>query len=158
MNYFEDAKTIEEARTLYKKLSMENHPDRGGETETMQEINNQFDFFLSNFIEIKVNEYNETTDFADIDSQPFSDILKKIIHFNIDIEIIGHWIYAFNSFKEKDELSKLGFWFSRKHKAWIYSGTKKIYVRSKNTTSDNRDKWGSESVRNKDEDQKQISA
>jgi len=32
MNYFSKAKTIEEAKALYKKLALANHPDKGGDT------------------------------------------------------------------------------------------------------------------------------
>ena len=39
MKYFKDCKTIEEVKSLYKKLAMENHPDKGGDTATMQAIN-----------------------------------------------------------------------------------------------------------------------
>ena len=40
MVFFNDCKTLEEAKKLYKKLAFENHPDRGGDNEKMQQINN----------------------------------------------------------------------------------------------------------------------
>lgn len=43
MKYFTTAKTLDEAKTLYKKLALENHPDKGGDTLVMQEINAEFD-------------------------------------------------------------------------------------------------------------------
>lgn len=42
-NYFKNVKSFEELKTLYRTLLKENHPDNGGELETMQEINVQFD-------------------------------------------------------------------------------------------------------------------
>jgi len=46
MKYFTKAKTIEEAKSLYKKLAMANHPDISlspEATKIMQEINEEFD-------------------------------------------------------------------------------------------------------------------
>jgi hypothetical protein len=37
--YFENCASLEEAKSLYKKLARENHPDFGGDTRTMQDIN-----------------------------------------------------------------------------------------------------------------------
>jgi hypothetical protein len=51
--------------------------------------------------------------------------LINAIHLDCDIEIIGYWIYCFNSFLVKDRLKELDFWFSSKHKAWVFSGHQK---------------------------------
>jgi hypothetical protein len=63
MKYFSKAKSIEEAKILYKKLALENHPDKGGETETMQEINAEFELAFS-FLKHK-SPIIEKTDTAD---------------------------------------------------------------------------------------------
>lgn len=46
MIYFSGCITIEEVKKLYKKLAMENHPDRGGNIATMQAINKEYAFCL----------------------------------------------------------------------------------------------------------------
>jgi hypothetical protein len=56
---------------------------------------------------------------------PFQEVLQKIIHLHCSIEIIGYWIYCFNSKEARKQLKELGFWFSGKHKAWVYSGKPK---------------------------------
>ena len=43
MEYFNRIETIEELKSEYRRLALENHPDKGGKTETMQEINAEFD-------------------------------------------------------------------------------------------------------------------
>jgi hypothetical protein len=43
MKYFNKTITIEELKKEYRRLALDNHPDKGGKTETMQEINAEFD-------------------------------------------------------------------------------------------------------------------
>lgn len=43
MKYFNKVKSVEELKTMYKKLAKENHPDMGGDVEVMKAINNEFD-------------------------------------------------------------------------------------------------------------------
>jgi len=42
MKYF-NGKNLDEIKTEYRRLALENHPDKGGNTETMQEINAEFE-------------------------------------------------------------------------------------------------------------------
>jgi len=42
MKYF-NSKTLDELKAEYRRLAKENHPDLGGDTETMKEINAEFD-------------------------------------------------------------------------------------------------------------------
>ena len=43
---FRSCDTVKEGKELRKKLSIENHPDRGGCEEEMKRINHQFDLFM----------------------------------------------------------------------------------------------------------------
>src|SRR3990172_11738620 len=47
--YFDTCNTLEEAKTLYKSLARQNHPDVGGDLRTMQEINAQYAEFCASF-------------------------------------------------------------------------------------------------------------
>ncbi|MDR2597279.1 MAG: hypothetical protein LBC76_08180 [Treponema sp.] len=45
MKYF-NSKTLDELKAEYRRLAKENHPDLGGDTETMKEINAEFDLLF----------------------------------------------------------------------------------------------------------------
>ena len=42
MKFFKECKTVEDAKALFKTLAFEHHPDKGGNTETMQLINSEY--------------------------------------------------------------------------------------------------------------------
>ena len=43
MKFFASCTTIEELRKHYRRLAVQYHPDPGGDTETMQQINAEYD-------------------------------------------------------------------------------------------------------------------
>jgi len=150
MNFFKDCKSIEEAKKLYRKLLLKHHPDHAGkEGEAVTvEIINQFNHFIDSFISDSFYAY-----YADKDEAPkaetmtpFQDILKKIIDFDCDIEIIGYWIYCFRSYEIREALKELGFWFSSKHKAWVFSGGAKVRYCGKKSLDEIRAEKGSRKV------------
>ena len=155
MKYFTNCKNFEEAKSLYHKLSIENHLDRGGDTETQKEINNQYERFLGGFFESAVNDFNEGKEYdIKADTEFFASIIMEIINFNMEVEVIGFWIYARESFNYRNELKEMGFWFSKKHKAWVYSGTKKKFRATKQSADQIRAKYGSANVREHEEQEK----
>jgi curved DNA-binding protein CbpA len=129
MNYFNNCKTIDEAKKHYRELLKQYHPDiarEEGQAATIMIID-EFEKFIDCFMSASFNEYYadkyEKPDMSTI--TPFQEVLKKIIHLECDIEIIDYWIYCFHAENVRAELEQLGFWHSSKHKAHIYSGKKK---------------------------------
>jgi curved DNA-binding protein CbpA len=157
MKYFEHCQSVEEAKKRYRELLMQYHPDHAGpegEAAT-KEIINQFNAFLKNFVSHSFNSYYEDKDYDPEEETifDFQDILQQIINLDCEIEIIGYWIYCFKSKAVKDQLKELGFWFSGKHKAWIYSGSFKKGRASKKTLDDIRAEKGSRKVRKEDKEE-----
>ncbi|MDR1389197.1 MAG: hypothetical protein LBJ31_04405 [Treponema sp.] len=148
--FFKGCKSIEAAKKLYRELLKKNHPDhagKAGEAVTV-EIINQFNRFIDFFVSDSFNAYYADKEEAPSAEAvtPFQDILKKIIDFDCEIEIIGYWIYCFKSYEVREELKALGFWFSSKHKAWVFSGGKKTHFYSEKTLDEIRAEKGSQKV------------
>ena len=43
MDYFKNIHSLAELKKVYRRLALENHPDKGGSTEVMQQINVEFE-------------------------------------------------------------------------------------------------------------------
>ena len=128
--------------------------------EMMAEINQQYeDLLLSLGIEYnqKIEEENKQLPkewqkkHFDPKSDRFAEMLNKIIDFNMNIEIIGQWIWCFDSKEYHEQLKELGFWYTNSKKAWVYNGERKKFIHSHNKMNDIRKKWGSEKIKEKEE-------
>lgn len=151
-NRFSACQTIKEAKLLYHQLLKSNHPDLGGSEEETKRIVSEFEDYCRFYMSSAFDDFNENSEFnAKGNSRVFGDILAKACEFNCRIEIIGYWIYAFESYEVRNQLKNLGFFFSKKHKAWIYNGGKKRRVYSRLTTDKIRSIHGSELIREKEE-------
>lgn len=124
MTYFKGIKTIEDLREKYKELCKKLHPDNGGDTRAFQDMKNEFTD-LCKVLKNKhrteqaepENEYQEAT------PEEFADIIAKVAGFDVDIEIIGHWVWlSGNTYNYKDQIKAAGFFWSTKHKKWYWNG------------------------------------
>jgi len=160
MQYFTNCQSVEEAKKRYRELLMQHHPDHAGQDgeAITKDIINQFNAFLKSFMSHSFNSYYEDKEWKpDAEAvTPFQDILQKIINLECEIEIIGYWIYCFNSKEVREQLKELGFWFSGKHKAWVFSGKAKRNITSRETLDEIRARKGSQKVeREKEEKEKE---
>jgi hypothetical protein len=156
MNYFEQCQSVEEAKKHYRELLMRYHPDHAGqEGEALtKEIIARFNAFLNGFMSRSFNSYYEDKEWKPGPDSvtPFQEILQKIINLDCEIEIIGCWIYCFNSKEVREQLKELGFWFSGKHKAWVYSGKPKKGRAGKETLDEIRARKGSQKIEKEDQE------
>jgi hypothetical protein len=159
MNYFEHCQSVEEAKKRYRELLMHYHPDHAGEEgeATTKEIIAQFNTFLNGFMSHSFNSWYEDKEWKPNAEAvtPFQEILRQIINLDCEIEIIGYWIYCFKSKEIKEQLKELGFWFSGKHKAWVYAGKPKKGRAGRETLDEIRVKKGSQKVEKEDREEKE---
>lgn len=148
MKYFNDCKTIDEVKNLYKQLAKENHPDRGGQTVTMQAINTEFAFACAKIAKgLGLNDEQIDTELKL--SEEYRQVIEKIIQLpGIIIELVGHWIWITGNTKPvKDTLKDAGFFFAAKKVAWYYRNPA-FAVRGNGAPLEQiRRKYGSETIR-----------
>lgn len=116
--FFRECATLEELKAEYKKLVMMHHPDRGGDLETMQEINEEYD---ETFPRLKNKHKNKDGETYEKESEEapneFKDLMETLIRMDgVHIEIIGCFVWVSGDTKpHKDQLKTMGFkWHSKK--------------------------------------------
>lgn len=146
MKYFTNIQTLEELKKEYKRLALENHPDRGGDVEVMKAINAEYDIMFNRVKDIHINAKGETYTKENTETpSEFKDIIDKLIRMEgLEIEIIGCFIWlSGNTRAHKDNIKALGFkWHSTK-KMW-YKAPEDYRKRSKKKYSieEIRDMYG----------------
>lgn len=155
MKWFSDCKTIEALKRKYYALASKYHPDHGGDTEVMKEINSEFSEMskiLKNKHE-KVNDNSTEKEYErkeDFNAEKFMDIIQKIIRFNgIKIEICGSWLWVSgNTYPYRENLKDIGFRYSSPKKAWYYAENLLYKTRGKKTLKQIRNEYGSYTINN----------
>lgn len=149
MKWFDKSKlhTVAELRAEYKKLLVKHHPDNGGRISDTQEINAEYDTLYA----ILSKENNtDSQSYTQEENEDFKAVLNAISSFNMTVEVIGSWIWAFDSYPYKDKLKALNFkWCSRK-KAWTWHSEPYRKYHSKEMSLDSiRQKYGSDVINRK---------
>lgn len=131
MAYFKNVNTLEELRKQYKELLKQYHPDNpNGSTEATQAINAEYDK-LFKVLKDKHESKQTNTDGAKADfnankydfeaDEKLREMLSKIINFNgVTIEVIGNWLWCFDSYQYRKDLKELGFKYASQKRAWYY--------------------------------------
>ena len=149
LKYFKNCTTKEECKKMYKKLAFKHHPDRGGDLDTMKEINNEFDWIMKNGIFKSAKAKEDAKKDYDFSTSQFKDIITKLLKFKgLEIEITGVFIWVTgNTYQNKEVLKQLGFRYSRNKKAWYTAPkeyfTQKTYYKKSYSMNEIRNKYGS---------------
>jgi hypothetical protein len=146
MRWFNDCQTIEEVKATYKKLAKQYHPDLGGDTATMQEINKEYAFASAKAIK-GANLSEEETENEILSSEAYRKAIEQIIHLEgITIELVGFWIWVTgNSYPVRATLKGAGFFFAPKKLAWYFRTAEyKVSKGGKKSLDEIRNKYGSE--------------
>ena len=136
---FQDIEGINEAKKIYKTLAKKLHPDVGGSEEDFKILNEIY----NNLIEHKI--YFSNSSKIDIELEK---IISLILHFeNINIELIGSWIWVNGDTKEiKEKLKEIGFKWASKKKMWYY-GEMKAKNPNPKSLDEIKAKYGSETLK-----------
>lgn len=152
-NYFENVKTLNDLKAEYRRLAMANHPDLGGSTAVMQEINAAYDRLfavLKDAHNAAADEEHQTNEMP----HEFRDIITALLRMDgLKIELCGCWLWITgNTRVHKDELKALGCHWSQQKAAWSWHhrdpGAR--WYRGKRTMQEIRRKYGTIGFANTD--------
>jgi len=152
MNYFSNCKSINEIKTEYRTLAKKYHPDvnPGISDETMKEINNQYHEALKRFDGFTSKGSDNQDHTYRYDQAIEQEIIDKVIELlklnmkNVEIEIIGTWIWISGNTKPyRTELKQAKCVWHSKRYMWYFR--KMDYRRrySNMDMNDLRDMYGS---------------
>jgi hypothetical protein len=143
MKFFKNCQTIEEVKTTFKKLALQHHPDRGGCTQTMQEINSEYSFAIANIA--KGTQFqNEEIKIA----EDFQSIIEQLINLEgLIIDIVGNWLWVHGDTKPfKEAIKKAGLFWANKKKMWYYRPANAKGGNGKKTYAEITQKYGRQTV------------
>lgn len=148
LHYFEPCQNIDELKIMFRNLCKLNHPDRGGSTATMQEINQEYSYIVQH---LNTFFYCHNEEEQKKDLNLFASIIEKIEMLPLKIEIIGPWLWVSgNTYPYKKELKQAGLFFAPSKKMWYYRPAE---FKSSNfeplPMDEIRKKYGTTSVSNK---------
>jgi hypothetical protein len=154
INYFANCQTLAEAKELYHRLAMANHPDHGGDVRIMQEINRQYAVFQTDFAwhsetrrqqEAHAEGKKTCADYHDIAEvlQVLGTKIEAALNMGLEVELTGLWIWVSGDTRpHKEELKELKFKWSHDKTAWYYPGVPS-FNRKPFTMDEIRNQYGS---------------
>jgi hypothetical protein len=146
MKWFIECATLEDVKALYKKLAKQYHPDLGGDTVSMQEINKEYALATAKTVK-GTNLSDEEAENEILSSEAYRKAIEQLIHLDgITIELVGYWLWVTgNTYPVRVALKKAGFLFAPKKIAWYFRTTEyKVSQSSGKSLDQIRGKYGSE--------------
>ena len=149
MKYFTNCHTLDELKREYRRLTMLHHPDRGGDTATMQAINAEHD----EVFEILKRKHNASADEAHQTTEApeeFRSIINALLNIpSLTVELCGCWLWiSGDTITHKEELKAAGCRWSSSKKMWYWRCAEDACRSSKGgkSMSHIRSKYGSERI------------
>lgn len=147
MKYFINCHTLEDLKAEYRRLVKQHHPDFGGETSTMQQINAEHDIIFEQLKaqhNASADEYHQTTETAEEFRRLINELLKLP---GVIVELCGNWVWLSGNTREhKEALKVLGCRWAAKKQMWYWrheeAGRRRY--RGNSTMADIRMKYGSQ--------------
>lgn len=146
MKFFTDCTNLDELKKAYRTAAMNNHPDHGGDEETMKQINNDY---AERFEVLKTahnataDDYHKTTETP----EEFMEIVAVLLGMDgLIVELCGSWLWISGETKKhKDGLNAAGCGWSSNKKMWYWRHEEDGHRWSRRKTSmqDIRSKYGS---------------
>ena len=113
---FNHISSLSELRTLYRRLAIANHPDKGGNMATMQAINAEYDKVFK-AMQAGDTQEAKSSRYANEMPEEYRRIIEILIALDgIELELCGNWIWISGNTKQhKDELKASGCYWAAKN-------------------------------------------
>lgn len=146
MKWFEAITTLDQLKAEYKRLCKIHHPDLGGDTATMQQINAEYAKKLMSL------DLGKST--VEIENAIMDIIQATTIYQGLVVELCGNWVWFTGATRQwKDQLKALGCYFSSKKAAWYWRPAEyKHHGKSAASLEEIRSKYGSRIFANQEKE------
>src|SRR5690606_9406856 len=124
--------TADAVKTMYRKLAAKYHPDRGGDTRTMQEINADYDKAMKAVLSGKAaSSYASQAEKEKAAARPIREAIEFAVTLPDDVDVVirGLWLWLQGkTFAVRDKIKAFrtsdgkGFRCASKKKAWYFAG------------------------------------
>lgn len=119
---------VEDLKSLYRKLALENHPDRGGDKVKMQEINAEYAFLFESLKDVHKSSRPDgprtyTAEQKTKETpEDFINICAELFKLDgLEVELCGRWLWiGGNTMAHKDRLKALGCKWSKGKQKWSW--------------------------------------
>ena len=124
--YFEEARTLEDVKAIYKKVARQLHPDCNPDKDTTAEFQEFQKEYEEAFERCKFTHVNkdgeEYTKETDETPEQFAGIINKLLGLDgLVIELCGSWLWVTGNTREhKEVLKELHFSWSKNKSAWYF--------------------------------------
>lgn len=153
--YFNNPASLDELKTQYKHLAQKHHPDRGGDTATMQAINAEYE---ERFEALKRTQNTQAaedptgrTRATTESAGDFIAIVSLLLSLDgLEVELCGRWLWiGGNTRANKETLKAAGCRWSSSKKlwSWHYAEDGDRWHRGTKSMSQIRSKYGSTTFR-----------
>ena len=121
MQYFENLLDEKDIKKRYRDLARMHHPDHGGSSEIMKEINSEYEKILSGAYQRAGKSLTEIEELLENDFAVAEAINSLLSIEDIIISLMGKWVWITGNTKPCKELLKQAkFRWSNDKKAWYW--------------------------------------
>ncbi|USF28500.1 hypothetical protein N510_003462 [Firmicutes bacterium ASF500] len=145
--------TMEDLRREYRRLAKLHHPDAGGDTEDMKQINAEYDRLYAVLSRQEATQEKKEPQDTAAEDKAIRTVLDALVNVNATVEIVGCWVWVSEgSYPYRELLKSIGFKFAPKKKAWCWHyGEYRRHHKREVSLDEIREKYGSQKVNNRRE-------
>lgn len=128
--FFAGLTTAAEINAVYKALAFHLHPDNGGSSDLMAELNSQRKTALSECPDQPILFLPENCETSSMDADAL-EIIERASHIpGVSVELCGSWVWVTGDTKPvKEQLKELRFRYSSGKRAWYWHDPREGYRR-----------------------------